>query len=223
MREKVLVVAAHPDDEVLGMGGTLLGLKSLGKTKTYILFLSAGEMSRGKQVAKEKLRLKQAIRVAGLVGAKVFLNENFPDNAFDSVPLLKITKTIERYIRKIKPRTIFTHHHGDLNIDHRLTFQAVMTACRPGKTSVKNIYSFEILSSTEWQVKRSSNIFLPNTYIDIDKFLKQKIKLLKIYSREVNRFPFPRSATGINVLAMYRGMECGLKYAEAFQLIRSIR
>lgn len=223
MREKVLVVAAHPDDEVLGMGGTLLGLKSLGKTKTYILFLSAGEMSRGKQVAKEKLRLKQATRVAGWVGAKVFLNENFPDNAFDSVPLLKITKTIERYIRKIKPRTIFTHHQGDLNIDHRLTFRAVITACRPGKTSVKNIYSFEVLSSTEWQVKRSSNIFLPNTYIDIDKFLKQKIKLLKIYSREVNCFPFPRSATGIKVLAMYRGMESGLKYAEAFQLIRSIR
>ncbi|KKU12878.1 MAG: hypothetical protein UX17_C0034G0004 [Parcubacteria group bacterium GW2011_GWC2_45_7] len=223
-KTKVLVVAAHPDDEVLGMGGTLLKLVQSGQNNLHLLFLSFGEASRGKKVANEDLRKRQAMMVSKKIGASLYLKENFPDNAFDSVPLLKIIQRVEYYLRIIKPTVIYTHHGQDLNVDHRLTFQAVFTAVRPSRyPNLKKLYTFEILSSTEWQVKTSSTVFLPNTYVDIGQYLEPKIELLKEYQREISPFPFPRSPQGVKALAQYRGMECGLKYAEAFQLIREVR
>lgn len=219
---KVLSVGAHPDDEVLGMGGTLLKL-SRQKNKIYMLTLTLGETARGKQMSNGHLRKRQAGKVATKIGATLLPIQNFPDCSFDTVPLITITKTIEKVVKDIRPEAIYTCHGGDLNIDHQRTFQAVMTACRPGKTSVKKIYSFEVLSSTEWQPKIAAHAFLPNTYIDIEKFVKGKIGLLQIYRQEMAEFPFPRSATGIKTLARLRGMESGLKFAEAFQLVRSIR
>lgn len=219
-KNRILVVAAHPDDEVLGAGGTLLRLASEGDN-LHIVFLSKGETSRGKKVADEKLRTVQAEKVAKIVRAEVHWPANLPDNEFDRVSLLRITKIVEELVHKLKPNVVYSHHGGDLNIDHRRTFQAVMTACRPGKTSVKRIYSFEVLSSTEWQAKTALNSFLPNVYVDIEKFIEDKINLLNIYQREIGGFPFPRSAKGIMTLAQYRGMESGLKFVEAFQLIRA--
>lgn len=220
MKNKILVVAAHPDDEILGMGGTLTKMADEG-SEISILFLSAGEASRGKKFANEVLRQNQAKQVRKLLKVNSLTFKNFPDNAFDSVALLKITQEVEMVVRKLSPEVVFTHHHGDLNIDHRLTFQAVMTALRPGKSSVRKIYSFEVLSSTEWQVKTTDNVFLPSTYVDIEKHVDKKIELMKIYSREVTSFPFPRSEEGIMTLAKFRGMESGLKFAEAFQLVRA--
>lgn len=218
---RILVVAAHPDDEVLGMGGTLFRLAEHG-VKIHLLFLSLGEASRGEAFQDENLRMKQAKMVASKIGAECYLGQNFPDNSFDSVPLLDITKVIESYILKIQPDTIFTHHRSDLNIDHRIAFQAVLTATRPGKSSVGQIFSFEVLSSTEWQAKTATNIFLPNTYLNIEKYLQKKVNLLQIYEREMAEFPHPRSTVGIKTLARFRGLESGLLAAEAFELVRSI-
>lgn len=223
-RETTLIVAAHPDDEILGMGGTLLKLAQSGQNNLHLLFLSFGEASRGKKETNEDLRKQQAIAVSKKIGARLHLEENFPDNAFDSVPLLKIIQKVEYYLNIIKPTIIYTHHGQDLNVDHRLTFQAVFTAVRPSRYPyLKKLYTFEILSSTEWQVKTSSTVFLPNTYVDIERYLEPKIELLKEYQRELSPYPFPRSVQGVKALAQYRGMESGLKYAEAFQLIREVR
>lgn len=221
MKNKILIIVAHPDDEVLGMGGTLAMLVKAGED-LHIAFLSKGEGSRGKEIANEQLRARQAGKVANSLKAKLHWLANFPDNEFDTISLLQVTKAVEEIINKIHPDIVYTHHYGDLNIDHRIAFQAVITACRPGKTSVRKIYSCEVLSSTEWQAKTAANAFLPNTYIDIEKYIDSKIKLMELYKREIEAFPFPRSAEGIRALAKFRGMESGLKYAEAFRLIRSI-
>lgn len=138
------------------------------------------------------------------------------------MPLLDIIKKIESVIARIKPDIIYTHHMGDLNIDHRLTTQAVLTACRPQPGfCVKKILSFEVLSSTEWQIKDSSYCFYPTEYTDIFEFIEKKVEILqKAYGDELRQFPHPRSVQGVRILAQYRGIEVGYKSAEAFQIIR---
>jgi LmbE family N-acetylglucosaminyl deacetylase len=137
------------------------------------------------------------------------------------VDFLLIIKKIDQYIEKIKPEIIYTHYENDLNLDHRLTFQAVITACRPcNENCPKEIYCFEILSSTEWQVEGEK--FKPNVYIDIENEIEDKIKAFKEYKSEIRNWPHSRSAEGIRILATYRGLESGKKYSEAFKLIRMI-
>jgi len=220
MGQKILVIAAHPDDEVLGAGGTILKHVKKGDGVS-ILILSEGETSREGSVNIEK-RESEARKAAELLGAKIFL-EKLQDNQFDSLPLLKIVKVAEKYLDEVKPSIVYTHNPHDLNIDHRITFQAVLTACRPKPGYfVKKILSFEILSSTEWQVKDGKNQFLPNVYNEITEFIDKKIEILEVYRQEVENFPHPRSKEGVKILAQYRGMEAGYKCAEAFQLIRQL-
>lgn len=222
MKNKILIVAAHPDDEVLGAGGTILKHAKSGD-EINILILGDGESSRelGADITK---REKQCREVAKKLGAKNVYLERFPDNAFDSISLLEITKKVELMIDQLRPDTIYTHHAYDLNIDHRLTFQAVLTACRPQPGFfVKKILTFEILSSTEWQVKDGNNIFCPNEYNNIEDFIDKKIEALKIYKDELRDYPHPRSIEGVKILASFRGLEVGLKSAEAFQIVRLIK
>lgn len=222
---KVLIVAAHPDDEVLGCGGTIAKLAE--SYDIYTLILGEGITSReisdeekGKELNELKKQSDEANKILRV--KKVFF-ENFPDNKFDTVPLLDIIKRIEDYISKIKPDIIYTHHYGDLNVDHRITFNAVLTACRPQKNSiVKRIYTFEVLSSTEWNYQTQGNIFIPNTYIDISKTIDKKLEAMQCYKSEIRDYPHPRSLEGMKILAQRRGLEVGLKFAEAFCLIREI-
>lgn len=217
----ILVVVAHPDDEVLGVGGTLLRHRNSGD-KIFILILSNGEDSRGEQIADAKKRFLQAKKVASLLRAELYLHD-FPDNAFDSVSLLKITRKVEEVLFKVKPDVIYTHHGGDLNIDHHLTFEAVLTSVRPIlKKRVEAILSFETLSSTEWQVKTLKQ-FSPNYYVDISKHLAEKKKLVSVYKDELRDYPHSRSLEGVEILAKYRGLESGIKFAEAFHVIRIVK
>lgn len=221
MTQKILVVAAHPDDELLGVGGTLLKHRASGD-QIIIAILGDGEKSRTHNVDVAK-RSAQATKVSKLLRAEKLWLGDFLDNQFDAMPLLTIIKKIEEIVYIAKPTIIYTHHAFDLNIDHRLTFQAVMTACRPipGST-VQKILSFETLSSTEWQAPATGNMFMPTEFVDISTTIEEKIKLLKLYVDELRAFPHPRSVEGIRTLAAYRGMTAGLKAAEAFQVIRSI-
>ncbi len=221
MTNDILVIAAHPDDEVLGVGGTLLRHQKAGDN-IFILILANGESSRDTGVEVEK-RLRQATQVTKCLGAKLFL-EDFPDNAFDSVPLLKVAKVVEKAVAAAKPTIVYTHHPYDLNLDHRLTFQAVLTACRPQPGfPVEKILAFETLSSTEWQTKDGGNAFCPRQYIDISDFIDQKLEILKIYQDELRVYPHPRSIEGVKILAAYRGLEVGLRFAEAFEVIRILQ
>lgn len=228
--KNILIVASHPDDEALGCGGTISRLSKEGNT-IHILILGQGLPLRDYNKDKNKLKkafdkLHSESKLAGkLLGAKYVEIKNLPDNRLDSINLLDIIKIIEIEIRKFEPEIIFTHHPGDLNIDHRLTFEAVLTATRPlPGQNVKEIYSFEIPSSTEYQFQTSENSFKPNVYFEISKVdIKNKIKAMQSYSTERRVFPHPRSSKSLEALAKWRGSNIGKNYAECFELIRFIK
>ncbi len=226
MKKRILVVAAHPDDEILGCGGTVTKRIKEG-CSVSILILGEGITARSQKRARQKKsgqirNLKQnAERAARIIGARDVFLYNFPDNRLDSVPLLDIVKVVEGVKRKVRPDVVFTHHWNDLNIDHRITYKAVLTACRPvEKETVKEIYSFQIPSSTEWEYPVSFN---PNLFIDISKTLNKKIAALKAYDSEIRRFPHPRSEKAVKAAAATWGSVSGLKGAEAFETVRVIK
>ncbi|WP_458700355.1 PIG-L deacetylase family protein [Sulfurospirillum sp. 1307] len=220
MNKKILIVAAHPDDEVLGCFGTVARLIKEGY-EAYTLILGEGKTSRG-EGKKEIEELKQEIKKANdKIGIKKVFTYNFPDNSFDSIPLLDIVKTVLHVKEKVKPNIIFTHYENDLNIDHRLTYQAVITATRPMEDEyVKEIYSFEILSSTEWNYPLS---FSPDTFFDISDTIDLKIDAMREYQSELCAFPHPRSLEGIKLNANYWGMRVGKQAVEAFKSIRVVK
>jgi len=220
-----LIIASHPDDEVLGCGGTIAKLS--GNNAIYTLILGEGIASRDipeeEKIEKLNELKKEAERANKILGVEKIFFDNFPDNKFDTAPLLSIIKSIEKVVQETKPSVIFTHHHGDLNIDHQITNKAVFTAARPiGDYSVKKILTFEVLSSTEWHSKNRRDVFIPNTYVDISKTIDKKLSAMRCYKTEMRRYPHPRSLEGIKILAKKRGLEVGLKYAEAFYLARAI-
>ncbi|MBM4177375.1 PIG-L family deacetylase [Candidatus Gribaldobacteria bacterium] len=229
MKETILVVASHPDDEALGCGGTILKHSSRGDD-VFILFLADGESSRDNfslnQDEKNLIerRKQSGFQVAKILGVKEVFSEKLPDNKCDSLPLLEIVKIVENVIEKTRPTIIYTHNPSDLNIDHQLAFKAVLTAARPSPGFfVKKILAFEVLSSTEWQMKEKSTMFCPNVYEDITGFIEKKITALKCYHQEMREYPHPRSYEGVLTLSKYRGIESGYQYAEAFQLIRELK
>ena len=222
---KVLIVAAHPDDEILGCGGTVARLAREG-FEAYTLILGEGITSRydikkeSKKANREIHELRQQmLKANGSIGIKKVFTHNFPDNEFDKVSLLEIVKKVEKVKQKINPKIIFTHFKNDLNIDHRKTYDAVITATRPTEDEkVKTIYSFEIQSSTEWNYPL---IFSPNVFFDISKTFYKKINAMSCYKSELRDYPHPRSLEAIELNAKMRGLMVGLKYAEAFQLVRN--
>ena len=175
MKKKILVIAAHSDDEIIGCGGTITKHISEGNF-VKIIFLADGVSSRIKSKSSDiNLRHNVSIKALKKLGVTDIINLGFPDNQLDTIPLLVITKKLEEIINQYKPQIIYTHHFGDLNIDHEITHKAVLTACRPQpKFSVLEIYSFEIMSSTEWNTP-GFNTFVPDTFIDITKYLNKKI------------------------------------------------
>ena len=217
---KILIVVAHPDDEVLGCFGTVSKLIKNG-SEAYTLILGEGKTSRG-EGKKELEILNDEIKKANeTIGIKKVFTENFPDNMFDSIPLLDIVKKVSEIKEEIKPDIIFTHYEKDLNIDHQITYKAVITATRPMKNeSVKEIYSFEILSSTEWNYPTS---FSPDTFFDISNTIEIKKEAMRCYASELRKFPHPRSIEGIELNARYHGMRVGREYVEAFKSIRVIK
>ncbi len=222
--KKVVVLAAHPDDEILGCGGTIAKLAKDGCHVTVII-AAEGITSRAKGKNNDVKRLHKICKEANLaLGVKDVVFLGFPDNRMDSVDFLDIVQTIEGHLAKIQPTVIFTHHLSDLNIDHRICNQAVITACRPLPNSkIKEIYFFEVPSSTDWNF--SGNVthgFRPNYFVDITDDLKQKIAALKKYTSEMREFPHARSLEGCEYLAKWRGSTVGLHAAEAFETGRII-
>ena len=224
MNKRILIVAAHPDDEVLGCFGTVAKFIKQGY-EAYTLILSGGKTSRGEIDKYEIDKLREEMKKANsLIGIKEVFQENFPDNAFDSVPLLEIVKQIENIKEKIKPDIIFTHHMGDMNIDHQITHKAVLTATRPMKDEcVKTIYSMEIPSSTEWNSFSYQNIFIPNVFFDISDTIDLKVAAMSQYVSELRDYPHPRSLQNIKEISKVNGTRVGIEYSENFMLVRDIK
>ena len=225
--KKILVVAAHPDDEVLGCGGTICGLTKEPANQVYVLILGEGATSRDghrkKSLRSNELRELEnaADRASKIMGVRKVFFGGLADNRFDEKSLLDIVKIVEKNKQAIDPNIIFTHYANDLNIDHRITFQAVITAARPQpKEKVREIYSFEILSSTEWNYPVT---FSPNYFVDITSDIAKKQLAMAEYAFELRQFPHPRSLEGIKINAQAWGMKTGTKYAEAFEVVRIIK
>ncbi len=228
MKNDTLVIAAHPDDEVLGCSGTIARLANEMKN-VYVAILGEGITSRYSQREQADMRSLETLRksskcVSELLGVKELFQYDLPDNCFDTIPLLDIVKIIEALIDKVKPSTIFTHNGGDLNIDHSIIHRATLTATRPlAGQSVKQVYTYEVPSSTEWAFGQFAAGFQANVFVDISGTLEKKIKAMAIYESEVRAFPHPRSPEALRALAKRWGAVAGLEAAEAFELIREIR
>lgn len=223
MPEIVLVVAAHPDDEVLGCGGTIARHVAKGD-EVHVLFMADGVSSReNSDVAAIDRRRKAKCVALNILGVASEESLSFQDNRMDGMPLLDVVQSLEPIITKLNPSVIYTHSHSDLNIDHQITFTAVMTACRPlpGR-SVNEIYGFEVISSTEWGTQRMKT-FDPNLFVDITKTLKTKLEALEAYSEEMRTAPHSRSVKHVEALAMHRGYSAGIDAAEAFEIYRIVR
>lgn len=225
---KVLVVAAHPDDEVLGCGATAARLAEEGQD-VHFAILGEGITSRhgqGSDADKNQMfSLHQhAHAAAEKVGAKSLELYNLPDNRLDTVPLLEVVKIVEDLIERLRPEIIYTHHAGDLNVDHGVVHRAVLTATRPvtGQT-VREIYAFEVPSSTEWAFQQLQPSFRPNVFVDVARTLELKIAAMECYKSEARKFPHPRSPEALRALAVRWGSVVGCAAAEAFELVRSIR
>jgi len=225
---RVLVLAAHPDDEVLGCGGTMARLVNDG-AEVHVHILGEGATSRydSSELADESLlrALREEAQQAGrLLGVGEVEVHDLPDNRFDAEALLDIIKVVEGLVQRIDPQIIYTHHGGDLNIDHRIVHQAVLVASRPVTTGgVRDVYAWEVLSSTEWAFQQIEPCFRPNVFVDITDTLERKVEAMKAYSSEIREFPHPRSPEGLEVAARRWGTVAGFHAAEAFQLVRSLR
>ncbi len=221
--KKIMIVCAHPDDEVIGCGGTIAILSKFSKITLLILTNGEGSRNYKSKLMEKKIidRKKNLNKSSKNLGIQNIIHENLDDNELDKYSNLKITKLIESHIRKIKPDTIFTHHSSDLNIDHKKVHQAVLTATRPFKNNyVRNIFTFEIPSSTDSNYGKK--VFKPNYFVDITKSIKKKIKSLKIYKNQFSKLPSPLNINNIINLSKLRGNSVGFKFAEAFEVVRII-
>jgi LmbE family N-acetylglucosaminyl deacetylase len=228
MADSVLIIAAHPDDEVLGCGGTMARLASEGH-EVYVMILGEGVTSRyvrREDAGAELLDdLHSCTHEAGkLLGVKDIFMFDLPDNRFDTVPLLEVIKLIEGVIERVRPAAIYAQHGGDLNIDHATVYRATLAATRPVPgSSVARVHAFEVASSTEWSFGQFAPAFQPNVFVDISATLDLKIRAMACYKDEIRPFPHPRSAEALRAIAQRWGSVAGVLAAEAFALVREIR
>jgi LmbE family N-acetylglucosaminyl deacetylase len=229
-RKRIMVVVAHPDDELLGLGATMNKLIVEYNVVAHVVILGEGITSRSEQrdvqewkseLAAHKANIASAQKCIGYQSVGVY---DFPDNRFDTVALLDIIKVVEKEKKEFKPDIIFTHHGGDVNIDHQRTFEAVITACRPMETEiVKAIFTFETPSGTEWRASSDPRTFIPNLFMAVsENNIDAKIEGMECYQFEKRAYPHPRSPQALKIQAQRWGVSVGCPFAEAFCLIRCI-
>lgn len=228
--KKALIVVAHPDDELLGLGASMHKLIKETNLLTKVVILGEGITSRSEKRDIDKWKKELDIHRSNIIDAQRAIGYHdveiysFPDNRFDTVPLLDIIKVIEKVKADFQPDIIFTHHGGDVNIDHQRTFESVITATRPmSHEKVKAIITFETPSGTEWRASSDPRNFLPNFFIPVnEEDLNSKIKGMESYEFERRMYPHPRSPEALKIRAQMWGVTIGAEYAEAFQIIRGL-
>lgn len=228
MKKTVVIFAAHPDDEVLGVGGTIARHAAAGD-QVHIVIAAEGatarDAARNTKARQAELDSLQAAarKVAGVLGGTSVRFLGFPDNRCDSIDLLDMVKAVESVISELEPHTVYVHHSGDLNIDHRRLHEAVITACRPQPgCPVKRLLSFETVSSTEWSPPGSLPAFQPTVFVDIDAYWPKKQAAIEAYRHEMRPWPHARSIAAIEHLGRWRGATVGVQMAEAFMMLREV-
>lgn len=228
--KRIMLVVAHPDDELLGLGATFHKLIKEYNVTTHVVILGEGITSRSDvrdiKVWEKELKIhRDNINKAQLaIGYHTTSIYDFPDNRFDSVALLDIVKVVEKEKKEFNPDIIFTHHGGDVNVDHQKTFESIITACRPMQNeNVKMIVTFETPSGTEWRSPTDPRHFLPNFFVSVSEAdLDAKIKGMESYEFERREYPHPRSPEALKIQAQRWGVMIGSNFAEAFCIARSI-
>lgn len=220
---RVLVVAAHPDDEAIGCGGTIARHARAGD-EVGCLFFTDGVGSRDRTAdAVPQMRSAAAVKASRILDVSLVAAFDFPDNQLDRLPLLELVKPLEREIARFQPDTIYTHFSGDLNVDHRLVAQAVFTAARPQPDSgIERIHAFEVASATGWSGSSPAYSFVPNRFVDITRYWPVKRRALQAYGDEMHPYPHARSVEALESLARWRGASVGIELAEAFVVEREI-
>ncbi len=225
--KNILIIAAHPDDEILGCGGTILKNTNL-KNKVNVLYISDGVGGRFNDKSDKKKKYEIIKRKNMAIKASKYAKFKIIDFlGLENLELSRykhnfINNKIFEVLKKTRPDVIFTNHPGDNNIDHKITFESTFTACRPNNYfNIKELYTYEVPSSTDWASPLSKR-FIPKKFVDITKFYKKKRKLLNCYRKELRKYPHPRSIKNIDALETYRGGFCGVEKAEAFDVIRII-
>lgn len=226
MQNKVLVIAAHPDDEVYGMGGTIRKLSSKGN-EVHVLIVTDGCTAQYKDDPNlnEILdRKKQEAKEANLLlGVKEVHFGQLSDMRLDTIAHIEVNAVIEKVVNNIQPDKVYTHFWGDVNLDHQCVYKSTLVAVRPTpQQSVKELYCYNVPSSTEWSPQTSNTTFMPNVYVDINNYSAVKYKAIGIYQTEIREYPHPRSIKYVEKLDVVAGLKCGLGAAEEFMLIRKI-
>lgn len=218
---KMLVIAPHPDDEMLGVGGTIIRNIAEGN-EVYICIVTKGGPPLFPSDVVEKTR-SEARTCHEAIGVKETIFLNYPSVKLEKENRYEINGKILEIIQRIRPDEAFIPHRGDMQLDHQIVVDASMVALRPKYThKVKRIYAYETLSETGWNIPTVQNDFIPNVYVDISAYLSQKLQAVKIYQSQLSEFPNPRSIEAVEALAKYRGCSVNVKAAEAFMLIRQI-
>lgn len=228
---KILVVAAHPDDEILGCGATV-ALRVEQGAEAHVVYVATGVTARyapgdadSPSVQEELARLKiESARAAQVIGFSSQRFLDFPDQRLDTVSRTDIARALDAILDELRPDVVYTHHSGDYNWDHTAVFDAVLMAARSsaGEFAPREIYSFEVASSTERAAPRAESAFLPNVYVHVARTIDKKKLAMRYYENEARPYPHPRSVEGIEYTARRRGLEVGLDYAEAFCLVRRV-
>lgn len=224
---KILIIAAHPDDEVLGVGGTIARLSSEGN-EIHVLIVTDGSSSQYadaddlKQIIKNKAR--ETDRCASWLGVKKVYYGGLPDMKLDTIPHIAINKVIEKTIEEVRPEIVYTHFWGDVNVDHQNVYKSTLVAVRPvfGQI-VKELYCYRVPSSTEWTPNKPDTMFVPNVFVDIADFSDRKYKAFGEYATELRDYPHPRSERYLKEIDRATGLQVGLMAAEPFMLLRKIK
>jgi LmbE family N-acetylglucosaminyl deacetylase len=225
MKKNILVIAPHCDDEVLGCGGTMAKLIAEGN-KVYVIMVTNGNVGAPELFPIEATRLnrKEAQKSMNFLGVKDTVFFDFPAPRLDTIPSYKLSIAIHQKIMEFNIDTLYIPHRGDIHKDHRITYEASIVAARPiGNCPVKSIYSYETLSETEWAAPFSDEAFIPNVFVNIEKYIELKKEAFTYYKSQMKVFPHPRSLESIENLSMVRGVTVGYRNAEAFMLVREIK
>ncbi len=220
-QKQILIIAPHPDDEVLGCGGTIRKYSSEGHDVT-VLIVTRGSRKLYRDEQIDNVR-REALNAHKLLGVKNTIFLDFPAPELDTIPLMDITTAISKVITENRIETLFLPHRGDIHHDHTIVFNAALVAARPvDNYTVKEIYCYETLSETEWAAPFASDAFIPNSFVNIEDFFAEKQEAMRCFKSQIKDFPNPRSLENIEALSKFRGATVGLKNAEAFLLIRQI-
>jgi len=218
---RILVIAAHPDDEVLGIGGTIAKYTGRG-IDVNICILADGATARYEDSMVAELK-DCALKAARILKINEVYFEGLPDERLDQIPFIDVIKSIEKRIAETNPDTVFVHHRGDANTDHQIAFKATIAATRTlSRNTINKILCYEVPSSTEQSPPFIEYMFTPNVFVDITDTLDKKIEAMQIYKSEIGKYPHPRSIEALTITAKHWGIKAGLEAAEAFMLVREI-